>query len=268
MTTYHNRLAHRSMVSSQAGPDANNTPTSKKSGHSVAESPRRRVLNPFRKVDPGREPCRGKQVQSAEELIGKVTANPKTVKQRQQNFEALKAFNKYHEDDLFGGIVGPSTKTLLKPSLVEEDSDSEQDISVHIARTPLAAYQKKSGVKSTTPLLNYDRTPPSLLSPDSPLVFAAGFQVQAYIHKKVAQKTKDMRKKSKSATALADIVSRMQSQRMVDESSQIISRLTNPSSACNADEEEEGPDEWFEEPKKLSCDPRAVLMGMLSEYPV
>jgi len=245
---------------------------SNKSGYNITESPRRTVLNPFSKLDTGRKSCTGKPVQSTEEILGKVTVNPKTVKQRQQNIEALKAYNKNHEDDIFGGSVGYSNN-ILKPSsrtLLEEDSDSdsEQDISVHTARTPLAAYHKKSGVKSTTPMLKYTRTP-GVLCPDSPLVSVAGFQAQAYIHKKVNQKTKDMRKlkKSKLASALAEVVSKTQSQKMVDESSQIINTVTNVSSASNADAEEEETDEWFEEEDNLSCDPGAGLMNMLSKHP-
>ena len=94
------------------------------------------------------------------------------------------------------------------------------------------------------------------------------FQAQAYIHKKVTQKTKDMRKskKSKLASALAEVASKTQSQKMVDESSQIINTVANVSSAINNDDEEEETDEWFEE-ENLSCDPGAGIMNMLSKCP-
>ena len=73
-------------------------------------------------------------------------------------------------------------------------------------------------------------------------------------------------KKSKLASALAEVVSKTQSQKMVDESSQIINTVANMSSAINDDDEEEETDEWFEE-ENLSCDPGAGIMNMLSKCP-
>ena len=73
------------------------------------------------------------------------------------------------------------------------------------------------------------------------MIITFRFQAQAYIHKKVTQKTKDMRKskKSKLASALAEVASKTQSQKMVDESSQIINTVANMSSAINDDDDVE-----------------------------
>ena len=157
----------------------------------VVESPRRTVLNPFKKSEesvPARKP-----VKSSEDILSKVSLNPKTVKQRQQNAEALKEYNEDHEDDIFGellpttskpSLIIPSTRTFLAD---DSDSDSEQDISLHSPRTPVTceyfllfwlltiltfiflAYFEKNGLWSTTPMLNKDKTP-GILFQDSPII--------------------------------------------------------------------------------------------------
>ena len=101
------------------------------------------------------------------------------------------------------------------------------------------------------------------------MILTFRFQAQAFIHKKVTQQTKNLRKlkKSKLASALVEVVSKTQSQKLVDDSSQIINTVTNVSSASNADDEEEETDEWFEEEENLSCDPGAGLMNLLSKHP-
>ena len=100
-------------------------------------------MNPFKKIGSLEGLPTRKPVKSTEDIFEKVSANPKTVKQRQQNAEALKEYNENHEDDIFGEplqsrskptLLKPSTKTLLSQ---DSDSDSEQDISVHSARTPM-----------------------------------------------------------------------------------------------------------------------------------
>ena len=100
------------------------------------------------------------------------------------------------------------------------------------------------------------------------------FQAQAYIHKKVAEKAKDMRKlrKHKLATALVSkIVSRTQADKMVDESSQVINTVTNHTAGTTQDEAEEGDeaDDWFDDDQEtnLSCDPGAGLLELLAKQP-
>jgi len=246
----------------------------------LVDSPRRTVINPFKKSEesvPARKP-----VKSTEDILRKVSSNPKTVKQRQQNAEALKEYNEDHEDDIFGeplptmskpSLMKPSTKTLLAE---DSDSDSEQDISLHSARTPVTSYFGKNGLRSTTPMLNKDKTP-GILFQDSPIVSIdkEGFQAQAYIHKKVAEKARDSRKirKHKLTTALVSkVVSRTQADKMVDESSQVINTITNHTAEMsqNEDDDDEDGDDWFDDvqEKNLSCDPGAGLLDLLAKQTV
>eukprot|EP00092_Neocalanus_flemingeri_P036852 GFUD01040113.1.p1 GENE.GFUD01040113.1~~GFUD01040113.1.p1 ORF type:complete len:1327 (-),score=341.09 GFUD01040113.1:265-4245(-) len=255
---------------------------SRKPKHQVNESLRRTVLNPFKRVELEDPPVRN-IVKSTEDILEKMSANPKTVvKQKQQNVDALKEFNENHEDDIFdepnkskskSTLLKPSTKTLLSQES-DSDSDSEQDISVHSARTPMTSYFGKSGLRTTTPMLNQDKTP-GILTQDSPTVTVngEGFQAQAYIQKKVAEQAKDSRKlkRNKLATALVSkVVSRSQADKQVDQSSQIINTVRNHT--ANIDEEEDQADDWFDDDdlslsKNLSCDPGAGLLELLSRQP-
>ena len=76
------------------------------------------------------------------EILKKVSAKPKTVKQRVQNVEALKEYNENHEDDMFNEPA-PNSKSSMKISSLatllsqDPDSESDNDISVHSARTPV-----------------------------------------------------------------------------------------------------------------------------------
>eukprot|EP00090_Calanus_glacialis_P004741 TRINITY_DN13564_c0_g1_i2.p1 TRINITY_DN13564_c0_g1~~TRINITY_DN13564_c0_g1_i2.p1 ORF type:complete len:686 (-),score=226.94 TRINITY_DN13564_c0_g1_i2:189-2246(-) len=266
---------------SREAPNSKNIQNSRKGKPQLLVSPRRTVLNPFKRIGsmeglPARKP-----VKSTEDIFEKVSANPKTVKQRQQNAEALKEYNENHEDDIFGQPLSTISKpTLLKASTKsllnqDSDSDSEQDISVHSARTPMTSYFGNKGLRTTTPMLNQDKTP-GILFDNSPLVSVSGegFQAQAYIHKKVAEKAKDMRKlkKHKLATALVSkIVSRTQADKMVDESSQVINTVTNHTAGTTQDEAEEGDeaDDWFDDDQEtnLSCDPGAGLLELLAKQP-
>eukprot|EP00092_Neocalanus_flemingeri_P036853 GFUD01040114.1.p1 GENE.GFUD01040114.1~~GFUD01040114.1.p1 ORF type:complete len:1103 (-),score=286.31 GFUD01040114.1:106-3414(-) len=251
---------------------------SRKPKHQVNESLRRTVLNPFKRVELEDPPVRN-IVKSTEDIFEKMSANPKTVvKQKQQNVDALKEFNENHEDDIFdepnkskskSTLLKPSTKTLLSQ---ESDSDSEQDISVHSARTPMTAYFGKSGLRT----MNQDKTP-GILTQDSSVatVNGEGFQAQAYIHKKVAEKAKDSRKlkRNKLATALVSkVVSRSQADKQVDQSSQIINTVMNHTANTAHDEEEDQAGDWFDLDLSLSnihlsCDPGAGLLELFSRQP-
>jgi len=259
---------------SREAPSSQNTQNSRKPKPQLAASPRRMVLNPFKRTgsQEGVHPAR-KPVKSTEDILKKVSTNPKTVKERQQNAEAHKEYNEDHEDDIFGEplkalskptLLKPSSKTLLSQ---DSDSDSEQEISIHSARTPMTSYFGKRG------LTEHDKTP-GILFQDSPIVSVTGegFQAQAYIHKKVAEKAKDARKvrKHKLATALVSkVVSRTQADKMVDESSQVINTVTNHTAGTTQDEAEEGDDadDWFDDDqeKNLSCDPGAGLLELLAK---
>merc|ERR1719470_261254 len=266
---------------SREAPNSKNIQNSRKGKPQLLVSPRRTVLNPFKRIGSQEGLPVRKPVKSTEDIFEKVSANPKTVKQRQQNAEALKEYNENHEDDIFGQPLTTISKpTLLKASTKsllnqDSDSDSEQDISVHSARTPMTSYFGKNGLRTTTPMLNQDKTP-GILFENSPLVSVSGegFQAQAYIHKKVAEKAKDARKlkKNKLANALVSkVVSRTQADKMVDESSQVINTVTNHTAGSTRDEAEEGDeaDDWFDDDQEtnLSCDPGAGLLELLSKQP-
>ena len=126
-----------------------NTPPEQELPDKPVQSPqvslRRVVLNPFRKKSvpsPEKEAAK-KPTKDIGEILKKVSANPKTVKQRLQNAEAFKNFNEDHEDDLFeeqstakssSGLLKATKSTLLSQ---DPDSDSDADISLHSARTPV-----------------------------------------------------------------------------------------------------------------------------------
>jgi len=99
---------------------------------------RRVVLDPA-KVLAKPAPPPPKVTKSAEEILAKINVNPKTVKQRAANMEAMREFDEDHEDDLFGdkgskaNLVKKSTKTLLQDS----DSEDEQDVTLCSAKTPV-----------------------------------------------------------------------------------------------------------------------------------
>ena len=105
---------------------------------SKKEDLRRIVLDPA-KVLAKPAPPPPKVTKSAEEILAKINVNPKTVKQRAANMEALREFDEDHEDDLFGdkgskaNLVKKSTKTLLQDS----DSEDEQDVTICSAKTPV-----------------------------------------------------------------------------------------------------------------------------------
>ena len=107
------------------------------------ESLRRTVLNPFKKISESTV-IEHQPTKDVGEILKKVSAKPKTVKERIQNSEALKEFNENHEDDVFdiptqkSSVLG-NLKVSTKSTLLNQDpdSDSDQDISVHSARTPV-----------------------------------------------------------------------------------------------------------------------------------
>merc|ERR1719350_475399 len=262
-------------------PNSKNIQNSRKGKPQLLVSPRRTVLNPFKRTGSQEGLPVRKPVKSTEAIFEKVSANPTTVKQRQQNAEALKEYNENHEDDIFGQPLTTISKpTLLKASTKsllnqDSDSDSEQDISVHSARTPMTSYFGKNGLRTTTPMMNQDKTP-GILFQNSPLVSmdTEGFQAQAYIHKKVAEKAKDARKVRKhklASTLMSKVVSRTQADKLVDESSQVINTITNhTASLSQIGEDDDEEDDWFEDvqEKNLSCDPGAGLLELLAKQPV
>ena len=74
-----------------------------------------------------------------------------------------------------------------------------------------------------------------------------------------------MKKHKLSNAFVTKQVSRIQSERMVDESSQVINTVTNHSSEGRMEDEDETGEEWFEDPdQNFSTDPGAGLLELLS----
>merc|ERR1719264_2132306 len=86
-----------------------------KSQKKTDASLRRVVLDPFKKPPEVvvNEPA--KPSKDVGDILKKVSAKPKTVKQRIQNVEALKEYNENHEDDMFNEPA-PNSKSSMKIS--------------------------------------------------------------------------------------------------------------------------------------------------------
>ena len=139
--------------------------------HNVSDSSLRRVvLDPARAKAalPKPAPAPPKPTKSTEEILAKMTSNPKTVKQRVANMEAMEEYNDNHEDDLFGGASITAVKSkgnLFKPSsktlLADSDSDDDQDVTLCSAKTPVTAYLDSKERRER--LLDHMKTPAELV---------------------------------------------------------------------------------------------------------
>ena len=105
-----------------------------------------------------------KQVKKAkkDELkVKDLKSKPKSLKDAKKNEEILKAHNADHEDDLFKSATKKTTKKAVKKvdkagkrasdilAEIFHDSDSEQNLSLHSAKTPILAFIDRS--KSAQP---------------------------------------------------------------------------------------------------------------------
>ena len=140
--------------------------------HNVSDSSLRRVV-----LDPARAkatlpkpapPPPPQPTKSTEEILAKMSTNPKTVKQRKANMEAMEEYNENHEDDLFGGASITAVKSkgsLFKPSsktlLADTDSDDDQDVTLCSAKTPVTAYLDNKERRER--LLDHMKTPAELI---------------------------------------------------------------------------------------------------------
>ena len=131
---------------------------------------RRVVLDPARAKAslPKPAPPPPKPTKSTEEILAKMSTNPKTVKQRQANMEAMEEYNENHEDDMFGGATITAVKSkgsLFKPSsktlLADTDSDDDQDVTLCSAKTPVTAYLDNKERRER--LLDHMKTPAELV---------------------------------------------------------------------------------------------------------
>merc|ERR1712079_495704 len=207
----------------------------------------KKVPNPFKKPSLVENDNNETEPVNVGEILKKISVKPKTVKQRLQNAEAMKEYNENHEDDIFGEQPSSkSSKISLKASkttlLNDPDSDSDQDISVHSARTPVTAYFGPSSRRD----LENDRTPGFLSQPDSPSVLPSnGFQRQAFIQRNLAERNKGdaerKRKKKAFASTLTAVVSRSNMDRMADQSTKMIGRMTQKAAGRGPE------DDYFEE---------------------
>ena len=204
-----------------------------KNHNNISDSSLRRVV-----LDPARAkavlpkpapPPPPKPTKSTEEILAKMTTNPKTVKQRKANMEAMEEYNENHEDDLFGGASitavkskGNLFKTSSKTLLADSDSDDDQDVTLCSAKTPVTAYLDNKERRER--LLDHMKTPAELvmqtLSPMLPrptkyvdylqtfeksYTHAIRFQQAAFVQKKLVEKKKEARleKRARLTSALA-----------------------------------------------------------------
>ena len=73
-----------------------------------------------------------------------------------------------------------------------------------------------------------------------------------------------------TSALVSKVVSRTQADKMVDESSQVITTITNHTAGVsqNTGEDDDEADDWFEDvqEKNLSCDPGAGLLELLAKH--
>jgi len=223
-------------------------PKSKVPPRTAEVSLRRTVIDKFKRKSTHNSPAQEhEEFVEVPKVASRISLNPKTIKERQNNLEAVEDYNKDHEDDLFDDVASkgnkkPLLKTKTKNLLEDSDSESENEISVHTARTPTSAYMRKS--------VDSDKTP-KVIPTKSPAVAydRQGYQNQAYLHKKITENAGDARKirklKLKSAV-VSKVSSRARMDAMIDESSKVIRNMTQEGNGSKADEDD-GAEAWFDE---------------------
>ena len=176
------RKAELAAAVSNAKPEIRKSKAKQKEGEQALPQQRTKKLNvsdsSLRRVvlDPARAkaslpkpaPPPPKPTKSTEEILAKMSTNPKTVKQRQANMEAMEEYNENHEDDMFGGATITAVKSkgsLFKPSsktlLADTDSDDDQDVTLCSAKTPVTAYLDNKERRER--LLDHMKTPAELV---------------------------------------------------------------------------------------------------------
>merc|ERR1712218_659637 len=199
-------------------------------------------------------PSPPKPIKSTEEILAKISVNPKTVKQRKANMDAMEEYNENHEDDMFGGgasITAVKSKgSLFKPSsktlLADTDSDDDQDVTLCSAKTPVTAYLDNKERRER--LLDHMKTPAELVQTLSPMMpRPTGLQKASFVQRKLVEKKKEARleKRARLTSALAS-KSKAQMTAEVDQSSRMISQLTQGSRPSQGSiPEEDDAEEWF-----------------------
>jgi len=143
------------------------------------------------------------------QLPERLVSNPRTVAERRDNSRILQGLNFGHNDDIFNRgaqwqstSAEPTKKTSVNGSkkladgILNElfDSDSENDLSVHSSRTPIGKYLER-GTK--TPIPDSDDHHLDLEDRDVGGEGKSGFMATAYIHRKIEEKRKTERRRTK-----------------------------------------------------------------------
>jgi len=211
---------------------------------------KRTVLNPFKKISNTETEVFVEPVKDVDTILKKIKVKPKTIKDRIQNVDALDEYNENHEDDVFNDNEPPkkAKKISSKATLLSlaDDSDSDQDISVHSARTPVTAYLGKSSLRD----LVGDKTPGILEQQlDSPSILPVNkIKKQQFIQRTLVQRDKNDRQKRKNllTSTLTAVVSRNSMDKMVDQSTRVISQMSQKPNMDVANDEDEI-DDWFDD---------------------
>jgi len=147
------------------------------------------------------------------QLPERLVSNPRTVAERRDNSRILQGLNLGHNDDIFnkGGSRGTNRQSTsgkitkktagngsnkLADGILNElfDSDSENDLSVHSSRTPIGKYFER-GTK--TPIPDGDEHNLDFEDREVGGEGRSGFMATAYIHRKIEEKRKTDRRRTK-----------------------------------------------------------------------
>jgi len=214
----------------------------------IKETSRRTVLNPFKKISNTDTEVPTEPVKDVESILKKIKVKPKTIKDRIQNVDALDEYNENHEDDVFNEPPKKANKITSKATLLslDDDSDSDQDISVHSARTPVTAYFSKSSLRESLG----DKTPGILEQQlDSPTILPANkMKKQQFIQRTLVQRDKNDRQRRKNllTSALTAVVSRNSMDKLVDQSTKVIGQMSQKTNGDVGNDEDEV-DDWFDD---------------------
>lgn len=233
---------------------ANKAEKSAAAGKSAEEAPQK-----GKKKQPGAS--KSKSVKEPEEnvpLWGELIVKPRTAKDRQRNAEIFRAHNRNHEDDVFAGQqqqqeeasdgVQQQQHRLLNFS---EDTDSENDISIHSARTPVEKYLVKHKTSA-------DRTP-ALLAEPSPESPKKQLQTYSFVHtrieenKRLAREISKNKKKTFSLALTEKVKSQAAKSKLMEQSCVLIQNLTR---AQNSQALEDDEDDWLSEDDEVDHNSR------------
>jgi len=159
-----------------------------------------------------------------------VKVHPQTIKERMRIVEFMNEFNENNEDDIFASA---SAKT--RPKLLSQDSESEAEVSIQVARTPIQAYKGK------TALLPFALTEVVPLSPRIPKSISS-YSHAAFLQNKVTEKRKGDKElgnksKLKNFGGVTRSMSRKKQDLVMNERSRDIANIIN-FTATNKEESE------------------------------